>query len=61
MGRCSSKETFGHYGQRNSMVWADKTNGLVVVFLCNRFLSSNDNKTRLHQISNAVWDAVQAG
>ncbi len=58
MGRGSSIDTFGHYGQRNSMVWADKINGLVVVFLCNRFLSSNDNKIRLHQISNAIWDQV---
>ena len=56
MGRGSSIETFGHYGQRNSMVWADKKTGLVVVFLCNRFLSSNDNKYRLQQISNAIWD-----
>ena len=58
MGRCSSLDTFGHYGQRNSMVWADKRTGLVVVFLCNRFQSSDDNKIRLQQISNAIWDAI---
>jgi len=58
MGRGSSLNTFGHYGQRNSMVWADKKTGTVVVFLCNRFLSSNKNKLRLQQISNAVWDAI---
>lgn len=59
MGKGSSLETFGHYGQRNSMVWADRRAGLVVVFLCNRFLSSNDNKLRLQQISNAIWDAIE--
>jgi CubicO group peptidase (beta-lactamase class C family) len=59
MGKGSSIETFGHYGQRNSMVWADKRTGLVVVFLCNRFLSSNANKIRLQQISDAIWDALE--
>jgi CubicO group peptidase (beta-lactamase class C family) len=59
MGRGSSLETFGHYGQRNSMVWADKRTGLVVVFLCNRFLSSDKNKHRLQQISDAIWDLVE--
>ena len=59
MGKGSSLDTFGHYGQRNSMVWADKRTGLVVVFLCNRFLSSFDNKIRLQEISNAVWDAIE--
>lgn len=58
MGTGSSLLTFGHYGQRNSMVWADKRTGMVVVFLCNRFLSSNANKHRLEEISDAVWDAV---
>jgi CubicO group peptidase (beta-lactamase class C family) len=57
LGKGSSIDTFGHYGQRNSMVWADKRTGLVVVFLCNRFLSSNANKLRLQQISDAIWDA----
>lgn len=59
MGRGSSLKTFGHYGQRNSMVWADKRTGLVVVFLCNRFLSSDKNKLRLQQISDAIWDLVE--
>jgi CubicO group peptidase (beta-lactamase class C family) len=59
MGKGSSVETFGHYGQRNSMVWADKRSGLVVVYLCNRFLASNENKARLQQISDAVWDAIE--
>lgn len=59
MGRGSSIDTFGHYGQRNSMAWADRKTGIVVVFLCNRFLSSNENKYRLQQISNAIWDQVE--
>jgi CubicO group peptidase (beta-lactamase class C family) len=59
MGSGSSEETFGHYGQRTSMGWADKKTGLVVIFLCNRFLSSFDYKMRLQEISDAVWDAVE--
>ena len=39
MGYRSSVNTFGHFGQRTSMAWADKSTRLVVVFLCNRFLS----------------------
>lgn len=58
MGYRSSVDTFGHFGQRTSMAWADKRAGLVVVFLCNRFLSSIDYKYRLQEISNAVWDAL---
>jgi CubicO group peptidase (beta-lactamase class C family) len=58
MGNKCSIDTFGHYGQRTSMAWADKRTGLVVVFLCNRFLSSIDYKKRLREISNAVWDAL---
>lgn len=59
MGDRSSVDTFGHFGQRTSMAWADKKAGLVVVFLCNRFLSSIDYKNRLQEISNAVWDALE--
>lgn len=59
MGKGSSVDTFGHYGQRTSMVWADKRTSTVVVFLCNRFLSSFDYKVRLQEISDAVWDAVE--
>lgn len=58
MGKGSSIETFGHYGQRNSMVWADRRTGTVVVFLCNRFLASDRNKSRLQQISNVIWDVI---
>jgi CubicO group peptidase (beta-lactamase class C family) len=58
MGKGSSLDTFGHYGQRNSMVWADRRTGTVVVFLCNRFLSSDKNKLRLQQISNVIWDVI---
>jgi CubicO group peptidase (beta-lactamase class C family) len=59
MGYGSSLATFGHFGQRTSMAWADKRAGLVVVFLCNRFLSSTDYKIRLREISNSVWDAME--
>jgi CubicO group peptidase (beta-lactamase class C family) len=59
MGYGSSVDTFGHFGQRTSMVWADKRTRLVVAFLCNRFLSSLDYKIRLKEISDAVWDMVK--
>lgn len=59
MGKGSSSDTFGHYGQRTSMVLADKKTGLVVVFLCNRFLSFFDYKNRLREITDAVWDALE--
>jgi CubicO group peptidase (beta-lactamase class C family) len=59
MGYGSSLDTFGHFGQRTSMVWADKRTSLVVVFLCNRFLSSTDYKIRLKEISDVVWDVVR--
>ena len=59
MGKGSSVDTFGQYGQRTSMAWADKRTGTVVVFLCNRFLSNFDYKVRLQEISDAVWDAIE--
>jgi CubicO group peptidase (beta-lactamase class C family) len=59
MGKGSSSDTFGHYGQRTSMALADKKTGLVVVFLCNRFLSFFDYKNRLREITDAVWDALE--
>lgn len=58
MGYRSSVNTFGHFGQRTSMAWADKSARLVVVFLCNRFLSGIDYKKRLQEISDAVWSAL---
>lgn len=60
MGKGSSVDTFGHYGQRTSVAWADKRNGTVMVFLCNRFLSSFDYKVRIREISDAVWDVVNS-
>jgi CubicO group peptidase (beta-lactamase class C family) len=59
MGKGSTIDTFGHYGQRTSVAYADKSTGLVVVFLCNQFLSSYDYKNRLREISDAVWDAIE--
>ncbi len=59
MGKGSTIDTFGHYAQRTSIAYADKRAGLVVVFLCNQFLSSYDYKNRLREISDAVWDAIE--
>jgi len=59
MGKGSTIDTFGHYGQRTSIAYADKSKGLVVIFLCNQFLSSYDYKNRLREISDAVWDAIE--
>jgi CubicO group peptidase (beta-lactamase class C family) len=61
MGAGSSIETFGHFGQRTSMAWADKRERLVVVFLCNRFLSHLGYKHRLRSISDAAWEFCQDG
>jgi CubicO group peptidase (beta-lactamase class C family) len=58
MGKGSSVETFGHYGQRSSMVWADRRTQTVVAFGCNRPLSSLAYKARLRELSDAVWDVV---
>jgi hypothetical protein len=38
MGAGSSLSTFGHFGNRSCMAWADWDHELVVVFLCNRLL-----------------------
>lgn len=58
MGRGSSVETFGHYGQRSSLVWADRRTRTVMAFLCNRALATAAYKQRLRALSDAVWDAV---
>ena len=59
MGKGSTIDTFGHYAQRTSIAYADKRVGLIVVFLCNQFLSSYGYKNRLRKISDAVWDAIE--
>jgi CubicO group peptidase (beta-lactamase class C family) len=59
MGKGSSVDTFGYYGLHTSVAWADKRTSTVVVFLCNRFLSSLDYKVRLQEISDAVRDAIE--
>jgi CubicO group peptidase (beta-lactamase class C family) len=58
MGKGSTLDTFGHYGTRTSVAYADNRTGMVVVFLCNQFLSSIEYKERLRKISDAVWDTV---
>ena len=58
MGKGSTSRTFGHFGQRSSMAWADPDSELVVALTCNRLLSSADSRARWQSISNAVWDAV---
>lgn len=58
MGKKSTVDTFGHFGQRTSMAWADKKTGIIVIFLCNRLLSSYDYKLRLSEISDVVWDSL---
>jgi CubicO group peptidase (beta-lactamase class C family) len=60
MGKGSSTETFGHYGQRSSVVWADRRTQTVMAFLCNRTLSSFAYKSRLKELSDAVWDVVDS-
>ena len=59
MGKKSTVRTFGFFGQRSSMVWADPEAGLVVALTCNRLLSAADSKARWQALSDAVWDAVK--
>jgi CubicO group peptidase (beta-lactamase class C family) len=58
MGYKSSLNTFGHFGQNSSMVWADTKHKLVVCFTTNRLLSGEENTLRFQEISDAVWDAI---
>lgn len=59
MGYKSTVRTFGFFGQRSSMVWADQDADLVVVLACNQLLSSSESKTRWRVLSDAVWNAVR--
>jgi CubicO group peptidase (beta-lactamase class C family) len=61
MGQGSTSRTFGHFGQRSSMVWADPDSELVVALTCNRLLSSVDSRARWQSISNAVWEPLSRG
>lgn len=58
MGSGSSNGTFGHFGHRTNMAWADPGAELVVVFLCNRLLSYEASRARYTELSNAVWGAM---
>jgi CubicO group peptidase (beta-lactamase class C family) len=58
MGVGSSLSTFGHFGNRSCMAWADHDHKLVVVFLCNRLLSLRDTRQRWTEISNKVWEMI---
>jgi len=58
MGQQSTVRTFGFFGQRSSMVWADPEAELVVVLACNRLLTAAESKARWQALSDAVWDAV---
>lgn len=61
MGAGSTERTFGHYGQRTSMAWADPEAGLVVVFICNRHLDRTASQSRWQAISESVWQALGPG
>ncbi len=39
----ASPASFGHTGYTGTMVWADPSNGLLYVFLCNRVYPTRDN------------------
>lgn len=58
MGSGSTTRTFGHFGHRTNMAWADPDSGLVVVFLCNRLLTYEGSRARYTELSNAVWEAL---
>lgn len=58
MGARSSLSSFGHFGNRSCMAWADHDHQLVVVFLCNRLLSMVETRRRWTEISNKVWEMI---
>lgn len=58
MGPGSSTRTFGHFGHRTNMAWADPDSGVVVVFLCNRLLPYEASRSRYTELSRAVWEAI---
>ena len=58
MGHGSSLSSFGHFGNRSCMAWADHDHKLVVVFLCNRLLSMLDTRQRWTEINNKVWEMI---
>jgi CubicO group peptidase (beta-lactamase class C family) len=58
MGKGSSENTFGHFGQRTCMAWADSNADLVVAFTCNRLLSIESNQRRWQELSDAIWDSI---
>lgn len=55
MGDASRHSTFGYAGQGSSLAWADQRTGLLMVFLCNSLMGSEDARQRRRAISNAVW------
>ena len=59
MGKGSSLDTFGHFGQRSCMAWADRRAQLVVAFTCNRLVSKQANQARWIALSDAVWEAIE--
>jgi CubicO group peptidase (beta-lactamase class C family) len=59
MGKGSTEKTFGHFGQRTCMAWADPDADLVVAFTCNRLLSLQANPRRWQELSDAIWDAIR--
>ncbi|MBI3158439.1 MAG: beta-lactamase family protein [Chloroflexi bacterium] len=58
MGHGSSIRTFGHFGNRTCMAWADPEAELVVAFTTSRLLANRPNRARWTELSNAVWDAL---
>jgi CubicO group peptidase (beta-lactamase class C family) len=58
----ASPSSFGHSGYTGTFVWADPTNGLLYVFLCNRVYPTRDNNklTDLY-IRKSVLQALYEG
>jgi CubicO group peptidase (beta-lactamase class C family) len=59
MGTGATARTYGHFGNRSCMAWADPDAKLVVAFTCNRLLGYKPNRSRWTDLSNAVWEAVE--
>jgi CubicO group peptidase (beta-lactamase class C family) len=58
MGKGSSLQTFGHFGQSSCLAWADPDKELVVAFTCSRLLHRLESRRRWVDLNNAIWEAV---
>ncbi len=57
-GARSTRNTFGHMGNRSCMAWGDMDHRLVVTFTCERLIGYMESRDRWRALNNAVWDML---